>query len=110
MKITIRNSKNVNYYQEGGAMQQAEPQAAPEQAAQEAGAGQGGDPTEMLMQLAQGAAQALQTQNADLAFQVCEGLIQFVQAIQGGQGGAQPEPAGEPVYRNGGQLVRRIRK
>lgn len=109
MKITFNNSNKVNFYQEGGAMQQA-PQEAPEQAAPEAGAEQGGDPTQMLMQLAQGAAQALQTQNADLAFQVCEGLIQFVQAIQGGQGGQEAEPAGEPVYRNGGQLVRRIRK
>jgi hypothetical protein len=34
---------------------------------------------EMLMQLAQMAMQALQGQDANMAMQVCEGLVQFVQ-------------------------------
>jgi len=42
---------------------------------------QGGDPMEMLMQLAQMAVQALQSQDANLAMQVCDGLVQFVQMI-----------------------------
>nr|UVN05347.1 MAG: hypothetical protein [Bacteriophage sp.] len=41
-----------------------------------------------------------------MAMQVCQALIQMTQQ---GQGGA-PEEAGQPVYRKGGRLVRRIKK
>ena len=97
-------------FQEGGAMPAPEAgmeEGAPVQEgapAQEQGAG---DPMEMLMQLAQMAMQALQGQDANMAMQVCEGLVQFVQQMQGG---APEEAPAEPVYRRGGTLVRRIRK
>lgn len=76
-----------------------------------AGAPQGGeDPTAMLLQ---GAQQAVQGQDCEMAMQVCQMLIEAL----GGGGSPQeaapqeaaPAPAeGEPVYRRGGRLVRRI--
>lgn len=109
--------KNVPKFQEGGAMPPQDPAmagGAPEEmggapAPEEAGAEQGGDP---LMQLAQMAMQALQSQDCNAAMQVCEGFVQLIQQAQGGaEGGAPaPEAQGEPVYRRGGTLVRRIKK
>ena len=75
----------------------AEPQA------QEAPAG-AEDP---MMQLIQAAAQALQGQDCNLAMQVCQAFLEIVQQMQGG---APEEPQGEPVFRRGGTLVRRIKK
>lgn len=107
---------NIGFYQEGGPIdpqEETQDGMAPEDGGDdhggEAPAGgheaQGGqDP---LMQLAQIAAQALQTKNCDAAMQVCQAFVQLLQHAQGG-GAAQPE--GEPVYRRGGTLVRRIRK
>ena len=62
-----------------------------------------------LMQIAQMAAQALQTQDCQVAMQVCDA---FMQIVQQAQGGAPEEEAqqGEPVYRRGGTLVKRIKK
>ena len=88
-------------FQEGGAMPAGAPAAAP----------QGGeDPMAMLMQ---GAQQAIQAQDCEIAMQVCQTLLE----LAGGGGApaeaapaeAAPAPAeGEPVYRRGGRLVRRI--
>jgi hypothetical protein len=50
--------------------------------------------------------QALQNQDCQTALQVCQALVQLMQQAQGGQ----PAEQGEPVYRRGGILVRRIRK
>lgn len=75
------------------------PEAAP---APEQGGGQ--DP---IMMLAQMSAQALQSQDCQLAMQVCQAFIEIVQQMQGG---APEEPQGEPVFRKGGILVRRIKK
>jgi hypothetical protein len=95
--------KNVNFYQEGGAMAPAE--EAPVEAPQEQG-----NPMDMLMQLAQMAVQALQNQDANMAMQVCEGLVQFVQMVQGGGEAAPAEPESEPVYKKGGKLCKRVKK
>lgn len=88
-------------YQEGGAMPAGAPAAAP----------QGGeDPMAMLLQ---GAQQAVEAQDCQIAMQVCQMLLE----LAGGGGApaeaapaeAAPAPAeGEPVYRRGGRLVRRI--
>lgn len=114
MNVRFNNYQNVRKFQEGGAMAPEEAGAPmPEEAAApEAGApAGGGDPMQMLMQLAQMAMQALQSQDANMAMQVCEGLVQFIQMVQGGgEAGAAPEEQGEPVYRRGGTLVRRIKK
>lgn len=92
--------KEVKKFQMGG--------AAP------AGAPQGGeDPTQVLLQ---GAQQALQSQDCQMAMQVCQMLVE---ALGGGgapaEGGAPAAPGegeapAEPVYRRGGRLVRRISK
>lgn len=105
-------------FQEGGAMapedqggalmeQEAAPVeqggAAPEQQ-------QGGDPMEQILQAA---VYAIQKQDCKTALDVCQVLVQLAQ--QGAQGGAQGAPEqgtadqGEPVYRRGGRLIRRIR-
>ena len=90
-----------NKFQAGGPM----PAGAPAQAPQG-----GEDPTAMLLQ---GAQQAVQGQDCEMAMQVCQMLIEAL----GGEGSPQeaapqeaaPAPAeGEPVYRRGGRLVRRI--
>ena len=61
-----------------------------------------------LIQIAQMAMQALQTGDCEIAMQVCEAFIQLVQASSGG--GAPEEDQGQPVYKKGGILVRRIKK
>jgi hypothetical protein len=50
------------------------------------------------------AAQALQSQDCNMAMQVCQVLMQ---ALQQSPAPAEEQPA-EPVYRRGGTLVRRI--
>ena len=105
----------IKVFQAGGPMG---PEGAPEQAPasgapapKEAGAPvEGGEPAggeDPIMQIAQVAMQALQTQDCEAAMAVCEA---FIQLIQQSQGGAPEEaaPEGEPVYRNGGVLSRRI--
>lgn len=88
-------------YQEGGAMPAGAPAPAP----------QGGeDPMAMLMQ---GAQQAVQAQDCEIAMQVCQMLLELAGAqaapAQAAPAEAAPAPAeGEPVYRRGGRLVRRI--
>ena len=88
--------KLISKFQEGGAM-------APQGGAP---APQGGeDPMAMLLQ---GAQQAIEGQDCQVAMQVCQMLLELA-------GGGAPAPAaapapaeGEPVYRRGGRLVRRI--
>lgn len=95
----------VKKFQEGGAAPApaAEPMPAEQGAAPEQGRGEG-DP---LMQLAQMAAEALQSGDCNTALAVCEGFMQLVQEASQGQGG-EAAPQGEPVYKRGGTLVRRV--
>lgn len=94
----------VKKFQEGGAAPApAEPMPAEQGAAPEQGGGEG-DP---LMQLAQMAAEALQSGDCNTALAVCEGFMQLVQEASQGQGG-EAAPQGEPVYKRGGTLVRRV--
>lgn len=107
MKFTPKNS--IEKFQMGG-------QVAPEQAPAEGAAapvegagtpapeGEQGDP---LMQVAQLAAQALQNQDCNAAMQVCQIFLQMVQQMAGQ---AEPKAQGEPVFRKGGVLVRRVKK
>jgi hypothetical protein len=87
-------------FQEGGAMPAEAPAAAP----------QGGeDPMAMLMQ---GAEQAVSAQDCEIAMQVCQMLLELAGGgapAEAAPAEAAPAPAeGEPVYRRGGRLVRRI--
>lgn len=95
--MEIKNKKVdelIKKFQAGGEMEApADPamqEAAP--APQEGG----GDPMEQIIQ---GAAQAVQTQDPNLALQVCQALVQ----IAGGEQPA-PEAPGQPVYGKGGVL------
>lgn len=92
MKVTIKK------FQEGGAMPEEQMEAPVEEAPAQQ------DP---MMMLAEAAAQALQQQSCEIAFQVCQGFLSLIQQA-GGQ--MEAEPQGEPVFRKGGVLVRRIKK
>ena len=100
MNIKLRGiEKSIKKFQEGGAMPA---EGAPVEQAPEGGAPAEGGGEDPLMQLAQAAMQALQSQDCQMAMQVCQA---FVQMIQQAQGGAE-QPQGEPVYRKGGKLLR----
>lgn len=106
MKI---NSK-IKKFQEGGItptpMDQGAvaPSTAP---APDAGAAPDAGQDDPILQLAQMAEQALQAGDGQLALAVCEGFLQLIQQMAGGE--AAPEaPMGEPVFRSGGKIVRRV--
>lgn len=108
MKITFKNQ--VSKFQTGGTMPTGIPEESPamgEQAAMEQPAPQEQPEQNPIMMLAQMAAQALQTQDCQMMAQVCQAFLEIVQQMQGG---APEEPQGEPVFRKGGTLVRRIKK
>lgn len=92
--------KNIGRFQEGGAMPPQDP----------AMAQGGGDPMEQILM---GCQQAVETQDCQIALQVCQIMLEMA---GGGAAPAEAAPApapveaqGEPVYRRGGQLVRRVR-
>lgn len=90
----------IKKFQEGGAV------PAPEAAAPQQG---GEDPTAMLMQ---GAQQAVQNQDCQIAIQVCQMVLEMLGGAPAEEGGPEAggAPQSEPVYRRGGRLVRRIQK
>ena len=66
---------------------------------------QNDDPMAVLLQ---GAQQAIQGQDCQVAMQVCQMLLELAgSAAQPAEAPAQVE--GEPVYKQGGRLVRRIK-
>ena len=88
--MKIVTEKQIKKFQEGGALP-AEAAPAPAAApAQE-------DPIAMLAEMSM---QALQTQDCQIAMQVCEGFVALIQQMQGGA------PAQEPVFRKGGKMLR----
>lgn len=94
----------IKKFQEGGPM--------PQDPAAQGGAPQGGeDPTAMLMQ---GAQQAVQNQDCQIAIQVCQMILEMLGGggapAEGGAPEGAPVEGTEPVYRMGGRLVRRIKK
>ena len=94
MEIKFRNY--VPFMQEGGAIEEQPVEQAPEAPAEG-----GGDPTQELLMACQ---QALETQDCQLAMQVCQMLMQMA-------GGGAPEvEQTQPVYKRGGILVKRIPK
>ena len=80
--------KFTKKYQEGGTMPQSAEQ----------------DPQAVLMQ---GAQQAVQNQDCQVAIQMCQMILEMM----GGSEAPAPQPEqSEPVYRMGGKLARRIKK
>lgn len=117
MNIRFRNVPvvGVKKFQQGGPVDAPAEGGAPAEAPMEEEPAEqpqgGGDPMEMLMQIGQMAAQALQSQDCNAAMQACNGIVQFIQMMQQGGGAPQQEaPQGEPVYRRGGKLVGYIRR
>lgn len=104
MKVNFSKlEKEVKKFQEGGAMpaEGAAP-VAPEGSATPASTEGGADP---MQQILQAAMQAVQTNDGQLALQVCAALVQLAQGGAGAQGA--PAEQGEPVYRKGGRLAYR---
>ena len=67
---------------------------------------QGGEQDQQAV-LMQGAQQAVQNQDCQIAIQVCQMLLEMM----GGSEAPAPQPEqSEPVYRMGGKLARRIKK
>lgn len=65
-----------------------------------------------IMQLAAMADEALKTQNCEAAMAVCDAFLQLIAQVEGGAAPTQepmPVEEGEPVYKKGGKLARRIR-
>lgn len=95
---------NLRKFQDGGAAPVA---SAPTDQSQAPDPSQGQDP---LTQIAQMAMQALQNRDCNAAMQVCAAFVQMLQQSQQGQEqGTGQTPEGEPVYRKGGRLLRRIK-
>ena len=101
MNIKLRGTEKViKKFQEGGAMPA---EGTPVEQTPEGGTPVEGGGEDPLVQLAQAAMQAIQSQSCDMAMQVCQA---FVQMIQQAQGGAPEQPQGQPVYKKGGKLLR----
>ena len=98
MKVSF-NSR-VNKFQEGGAIEEQQPEMTAEAPATQPAEETNQDP---MYQILQAAAQAVQTNDGQLALQVCAALVQLAQ----GSAQAEQQPAGEPVYRKGGKLAYR---
>lgn len=110
MRINFRNQTSyARKFQEGGAM----PAGAPEEqmpaeggAPAEQGAPAGGGAEEQMAQMAQQLVEMLMQQIGDP--QAVAAVLQMALEMVA-QAGA-PAEGGQPVYRRGGQLIRRVRK
>lgn len=89
----------IKKFQEGGAVAPVDPAVAAPEAA----------PADPIMQIAEMAMAALQSQDCGVAMQVCEAFVGMLQQAQGGApaGPVEAAPQGEPVFRKGGKLIRR---
>lgn len=92
--------KNIGKFQEGGTMPPQGPAAAQD----------GGDP---MQEILAGCQQAVETQDCQIALQVCQVMLEMAGgAAAPAEAAPAPAPAeaqGEPVYRAGGKLVRRMK-
>lgn len=89
--MRIITEKQIKKFQEGGVMPAEATTPAEAAPAQQ-------DPIAMLAEMSM---QALQSQDCQMAMQVCEGFVALIQQMQGGA------PAQEPVFRKGGKMIRK---
>lgn len=92
----------IKRFQEGGQIAPEEMEGALEGEMPEENAPEAGGEQNPLIMLVQAAAQGLKNQDCQMMAQVCQGLLQLVQ-----QSGGE-EQQGEPVFKKGGVLLRRI--
>ena len=101
--MKLKNSF-IKKFQTGGEIPTEQP-GAPAQAAPETAAPEGGDPVQQIvqvvMQLGEAAAQALQSQDPQAMAQVCQTVAQFAGDLAQQMGGGQT-----PVFKKGGKVVR----
>lgn len=101
MKFKVNNPKFAKFMQEGGVAPEAAPveeaPAAPEQ---------GGSPEEQIIMACQ---QVVQTQDCQLAIQVCQAILQMMGGAAQEAAPAAPEGQ-EPVYKKGGKLSKWVSK
>lgn len=97
--------KPVKKFQQGGPVVPEEQM--PEEGMPAEGAPEAAPQDNPLIVLAEAAMQGLQTQDCQIMAQVCQGLLEIVQQMQEP---APQEPAGEPVFKKGGVLLRRVKK
>lgn len=102
MNLSFKNYKQPQYLQEGGPIEDPNAAAVEQVPTEQAPAEQGGDP---MQQVLEAAAQALQSQDCQMAMAVCQALLQMTQGAQ-----EPAEPQGQPVYKMGGKLSRIIKK
>lgn len=89
----------IRKYQMGGAAPATAPAAAPEQAQ---------DP---VLQIAEMMAQALQTGDCNIAMQACEAFLMLLQQASGPeQAPVGQAPEGQPVFKKGGKVLKRVKK
>ena len=98
---------NVKFLQAGGQMPEEQPaQAAPVEGVAAPEGAQGGDPMQqildVIMQLGDMAAKALQSNDPQAMGQVCQGVAQFASELAQQMGGGQA-----PVFKKGGKVVKK---
>ena len=96
---------NLPKFQEGGmAPRPADGQMAPADPTAQGAPQAAQEQQDPLMQIGQIAAEALQTQNCEAAFAVCEAFLQLVQQASGQ---TAPEAPQEPTFqKKGGKITR----
>lgn len=97
--------KSVKKFQQGGPIAPEEEMPAEEMPAE--GAPEAAPQDNPLIALAEAAMQGLQSQDCQIMAQVCQGLLEIVQQMQEP---APQEATGEPVFKKGGVLLRRVKK
>lgn len=97
--------KSVKKFQQGGPIAPEEEMPAQEMPAE--GAPEAAPQGNPLIALAEAAMQGLQSGDCQIMAQVCQGLLELVQQMQEP---APQEATGEPVFKKGGVLLRRIKK
>lgn len=97
--------KSVKKFQQGGPVAPEEQMPAEEMPAE--GAPEAAPQDNPLIALAEAAMQGLQSGDCQIMQQVCQGLLEIVQQMQEP---APQEATGEPVFKKGGVLLRRVKK